>query len=391
MLPDISSLELGQLHWEYSFFVPLCAAIFGLCVGSYLNVVIYRLPRGLSTNKPKHSFCPRCEKAIPWHNNIPVLSWLLLRARSACCKQPISWQYPLVELATGGLFFLLSWLMPDMGLLPLIALCLWGAAAMVIFVMDWQQMIVLPRVTVFAALAGALCVTLSPLHFIESDSWLDGLLFSLYGGGVGFLLLSSIALLGKWLLGRKTVRLEKPEAWSLRANEQGDDIILTIAQEESSLSSLLMESKDRLHIRGVKMKLRLGKKTEQYQGDISTDGEHLYLHRQNGLQKISLEEYQELHGSCTAYSISRAVMGSGDAWIAMAVGVLCGVTGLLFLLLAASLIGLIAALVLRLGRGQALAFGPCLILACLLWLLVGQQCVNAYFAWVQALGLTTAA
>ncbi len=387
-MPDISSLELGQLRWEYVFFVPLCAALFGLCVGSYLNVVIYRLPRGLSTNKPKHSFCPRCEKAIPWYHNIPVLSWLLLRARSACCKQPISWQYPLVELATGALFFLLSCLMPDMGLLPLIALCLWGAAAMVIFVMDWQQMIVLPRVTVFAALAGLLCVTLSPLDFIASDSWLDGLLFSLYGGVAGFLLLSAIALLGKWLLGRKTVSLDKSQSWSLHANEGGDDIILCIGEEQNSLSSLLMESKDRLHLLGVKMKLRLNGKNEHYKGDISTDGEYLYLHRQQGVQKISLEQYQELHGSCTAYSISRAVMGSGDAWIAMAVGVLCGASGLLFLLLAASLIGLLAALILRLGRGQALPFGPCLILACLLWLIVGQQWVDAYFAWAQGLGLT---
>jgi prepilin signal peptidase PulO-like enzyme (type II secretory pathway) len=80
--------------------------VIGLCVGSFLNVVIYRLPRGLSILKPAWSFCPHCKTTLRWHDNLPVLSWLLLRARCRHCRQPISRQYPLIEAATGVVFLL---------------------------------------------------------------------------------------------------------------------------------------------------------------------------------------------------------------------------------------------------------------------------------------------
>lgn len=78
----------------------------GLCVGSFLNVVVYRLSAGGSIASPRWSFCPRCRATIRWHDNIPVLSWLLLGARCRDCRAPISVQYPLVEAATGLAFAL---------------------------------------------------------------------------------------------------------------------------------------------------------------------------------------------------------------------------------------------------------------------------------------------
>src|SRR5687768_14925199 len=83
----------------------LLAGIFGLLIGSFLNVCIYRLPRDLSVVSPR-SFCPNCERSIPWHHNVPVLSYLILRGRCAGCGAGIPWRYPAVELLTGGLFFL---------------------------------------------------------------------------------------------------------------------------------------------------------------------------------------------------------------------------------------------------------------------------------------------
>lgn len=84
--------------------IEIYAALLGLIVGSYLNVVIHRLPRGQSTLTPR-SRCPRCRAAIrPW-DNIPVLSFLLLRARCRHCAARISWRYPLVEIATGLAFW----------------------------------------------------------------------------------------------------------------------------------------------------------------------------------------------------------------------------------------------------------------------------------------------
>jgi leader peptidase (prepilin peptidase)/N-methyltransferase len=76
----------------------LTAFVVGLLFGSFLNVCISRLPRKESVVHPR-SHCPQCEAAIPWYDNIPLLSWILLRGRCRDCKQSIPWHYPLVELA----------------------------------------------------------------------------------------------------------------------------------------------------------------------------------------------------------------------------------------------------------------------------------------------------
>jgi leader peptidase (prepilin peptidase) / N-methyltransferase len=79
------------------------AALFGAAIGSFLNVVVWRLPRGESLVRPR-SRCPRCETPIrPWHN-VPVVSWLALRGRCADCAAPIPARYPLVEAATAALY-----------------------------------------------------------------------------------------------------------------------------------------------------------------------------------------------------------------------------------------------------------------------------------------------
>ncbi len=79
------------------------AALVGLIVGSYLNVVIFRLPRGLSTVLPR-SRCAECGAAIRAYDNIPLLSWLALGGKCRSCKAPISWRYPLIEGVTAALF-----------------------------------------------------------------------------------------------------------------------------------------------------------------------------------------------------------------------------------------------------------------------------------------------
>jgi hypothetical protein len=75
------------------WFLPAACALIGACIGSFLNVVIYRLPRNLSINEPKRSFCPACKKSIPWYRNIPVASWLILRGKCANCHSRISFRY----------------------------------------------------------------------------------------------------------------------------------------------------------------------------------------------------------------------------------------------------------------------------------------------------------
>jgi len=82
--------------WYWTIF----ALLFGACTGSFLNVVIYRWPRGISLLSPSRSFCPTCSQPIAWYDNLPVLSYLRLGGRCRSCRNPISLRYPFVELAT---------------------------------------------------------------------------------------------------------------------------------------------------------------------------------------------------------------------------------------------------------------------------------------------------
>ena len=77
---------------------------FGICIGSFLNVLIYRLPRDISITKKTRSFCPKCKKQLSWWELIPLFSFLFLRGKCFKCRSRISWQYPAVELLTGLLF-----------------------------------------------------------------------------------------------------------------------------------------------------------------------------------------------------------------------------------------------------------------------------------------------
>lgn len=105
----------------------LLAGILGLLIGSFVNVVAYRLPAGISLLRP--SQCPHCAAPIrPWQN-IPVISWLILRARCASCSAPISARYPAVEIVTAVLFAALAGYLPLMGLSGAVAVAAWIAYA----------------------------------------------------------------------------------------------------------------------------------------------------------------------------------------------------------------------------------------------------------------------
>lgn len=84
------------------WYFPAVAFVFGACIGSFLNVCIYRIPAGKSIVRPG-SHCA-CGKPIAWYDNIPIFSWFILRGKARCCGAPFSFRYPFVELLTGGLF-----------------------------------------------------------------------------------------------------------------------------------------------------------------------------------------------------------------------------------------------------------------------------------------------
>ena len=155
------------------------AAVLGLLVGSFLNVVVHRVPRGESVVSPP-SACPGCGNAIRARHNVPVLGWLVLRGRCYDCSTPISARYPLVELGTGALFALAGWRLADQPvLLPAYLALAAAAVALALIDLDVHRLpntIVVPAYPVLAVLV-ALDADLGSLARAGSGA---ALLFTFY-------------------------------------------------------------------------------------------------------------------------------------------------------------------------------------------------------------------
>ena len=153
----------------------MLSALVGLCIGSFLNVVIYRLPIGQSVVTPP-SRCRNCGYLLRWFDNIPVLSWLFLNGRCRKCGVGVSIQYPVVEFVTGALFLLVVWITPPGPLLAtrLILVCI----LIVLFGIDLEHQI-LPNVITLPGIAVGVLLSL-----IAPPGWKDALLGLLLGGGV---------------------------------------------------------------------------------------------------------------------------------------------------------------------------------------------------------------
>jgi len=129
------------------------AFIYGIAIGSFLNVVIWRLPRGLTVSTPTWSFCPRCEHRLGALDLVPVVSFLALRARCRYCRAPISWRYPGIELLTGVLFALVGWRFGGMAE-AVVFNCLFVALLVCVFFIDLEHFIIPDGLNVLAMLVG---------------------------------------------------------------------------------------------------------------------------------------------------------------------------------------------------------------------------------------------
>jgi leader peptidase (prepilin peptidase) / N-methyltransferase len=129
------SLDVAMGSHDSSFLtvVVVMAGVTGLVVGSFLNVVVYRVPLGLSVSKPR-SFCPDCRRQLAWWENVPLLSWIVLRGRCRVCGLSISLRYPAVELATGLVFALVAWAWR--GTLPAAGYCCLAASMIAILLVE---------------------------------------------------------------------------------------------------------------------------------------------------------------------------------------------------------------------------------------------------------------
>ncbi|MGH9380558.1 MAG: prepilin peptidase [Thermoanaerobaculia bacterium] len=155
------------------------AGVFGLVVGSYANVLVSRLPRGESTVRPR-SRCPECGSPIAARDNVPILSWILLRGRCRSCAAAISPRYPVVEAITGGLFALATAYF-GIGLQTLFALLL-VFLLVSLAAIDVEHLLLPDKLTLPGLLVGLLSRAVLP-----ESGFLDGLLGAV--GGAGFLIL----------------------------------------------------------------------------------------------------------------------------------------------------------------------------------------------------------
>lgn len=203
MTPEITQVLLS----------PWMLALAGLCIGSFLNVVIHRLPQmlergwkldaaemlGVQVDVPPRltlstprSRCPSCGHGIVWHENIPVLSWLRLGGKCSACKAPISPRYPFVELLTGALFAATAW---RFGAQPVTLLwCGFVGTLVALAGIDWDTTLLPDSMTLPLLWAGLLAATLG---------WTIPLSAALWGAVAGYLSLWSVYWIFKHATGKE--------------------------------------------------------------------------------------------------------------------------------------------------------------------------------------------
>lgn len=192
---------------------PPVLAVLGLCIGSFLNVVIHRMPlmleRGwrlesaellgvqvevsesITLSRPR-SRCPSCGHAITWYENIPVLSWLWLRGRCSACKAPISLRYPFVEILTGVLFAAVGW---RFGATPTTLLwCAFVAVLVALAGIDWDTTFLPDNLTLPLLWAGLVASALG---------WTIALPDAVWGATAGYLSLWAVYWLFKLTTGKE--------------------------------------------------------------------------------------------------------------------------------------------------------------------------------------------
>jgi len=338
--------------------IAIIVFLLGTIIGSFLNVVIVRLPHGGSLYDPKRSCCPKCHRTLPWWENIPIISWLLLRGRCAGCHERISLQYPLVELSTGLLF----WLCYDFFSWPVAtAYAVLVSLLLVATVIDLQHWIIPNEITLGGIVAGIAASSLLP-ELMETTSRGKAALISMATAAAGYGLLWGILELGKLAFGKKRTLFTEPLPLRLSCQEKP---VLHLGEEEIALEELFLRHSDRIVAHANWIEVAGQRFTNQ----------HFFLQHQ-GLRidehAWPFERIIPFHAEITEVTLPREAMGFGDVKFLGCIGAFLGWKGMLFALFGGSILGSVVALFLLLvtrGRvGRSIPFGPALAAAAALWL-----------------------
>ena len=186
--------------WASQYYLGLFIFLFGLAVGSFLNVCIYRIPLpDVSIHSPRRSFCPECNETIKVHDNIPILSYLILWGKCRYCKARISVIYPLVELATGALFLFMFY---HFGLtLEFLLALVFITVLLPISVIDVRYYII-PNVIIATGLILGVVIVCA-IAYQRADVWY--LLTRLIGAVTGGMALWLIAVIGSAILRKRAM------------------------------------------------------------------------------------------------------------------------------------------------------------------------------------------
>jgi leader peptidase (prepilin peptidase)/N-methyltransferase len=369
-------------HWLWL----LSAFLLGSCIGSFLNVVIYRLPLGLSVNEPRRSFCPHCKVPIPLWLNLPLVSWLWLRGKCKACGAPISFRYFAVELLTGALFAAVWAVFAPLAPVPVVVL-LWAMLALLVAVsfIDAEHMIIPVGLTWAGTGLGLVACALWPQLPVlagEAGTWGLGLMQGGLGWVAGFVGLGIVVELGKLAFGKKELKFAAPVEWFLREPEADTDpMCFVIDGQSTAWWDIFYRKTDRLLVEATDIRV-----------DGNSVGGGMLTIREEEIclpdgKVLRLSKMKSLDGTATRTVIPREAMGMGDPHLLGMIGAFFGWTGVVFALFSGCVLALIAALIGRIGFGKPLPFGPFLALGAGVWLFGGWKLWAWYVAFLTPFGM----
>jgi leader peptidase (prepilin peptidase)/N-methyltransferase len=353
----------------YELFFRGFAFVLGAAIGSFLNVCIYRLPRDLSVNQPRRSFCPSCQKPIPWQQNLPLLSWLLLRGKCANCGSRIAFRYFAVELLT-ALLFLAVWIAFPWP----IALVYWVFVSLLVVAtfIDFEHFIIPNGITIGGTVAGVVASVALPALMGE-DSRLLAAAYSLGAAALGYALLWIVLEAGKKAFGKKRIRLDAPTPFSWVRD--GDDAEFVVGEERGLWSDHFSRESDLMLLHCSEAQIdarRFENPTLQLRYNRLTIGE----------ESFALDEIDRISGVVHELQIPREAMGRGDLKFLAAIGAFLGWRAVLCSIFAGSLAGSVVGLTsMLLGRREwsaKIPFGPYLALGALIWMFFGGRLIAWY-------------
>mgnify|MGYP001374962570 FL=1 len=359
---------------------------FGCIVGSFLNVVIYRLPREMSVASPP-SHCPQCNYTIPWHQNIPLFTWLWQRGKCVSCELPIPVRYFLVELLT-GLAFLGAWLLvhyqfaggPDpfitkpiiAALVTLALVTLLGGLIASTFI-DLEHFIIPDDLTKGGMVTGVVFSLAAPqLHGAYLGTEIGrgiALLYSLLGMICGGAIIYAVVRMGKALFGKQTFSSEEPvrvtfATHAMHMETEGDGEDTELLYEE-----IFYRSGDTitLHAEHVELLDRC-----LWDQDIAITAESARI----GQEEFEPDDIPHMEVTTTKVIVPREAMGFGDVKFMAAIGAFLGWQATVFSLMFSAVMGAIVGTLImatRKDNANIIPYGPYIALAAVIWIFGGYQ------------------